>query len=59
MRLSLLPLGSLVLFLCTGCASSHEVKRPTVYRGGQYYGDAIHAEDLARNEDRSQHGVRN
>ena len=59
MRLSFLLGAALAVFLCTSCASSREAKRPTVYRGGQYYGDALHAKDLATNDDHSQQGVRN
>lgn len=37
----------LTALLGTGCASRSEARRPTVYRGGQYYGDAEHAQNLA------------
>lgn len=50
-RRSIVPLICLVTaaVICTGCASSRtaEAKRPSVYRGGQYYGDAVHSYDLA------------
>jgi len=31
------------LLMLAGCAQS---RQPTVYQGGQYYGNAIHAQDL-------------
>src|SRR5258708_33781153 len=43
LRFLCLPLA---LAIYTGCAAQPHVKRPYVYRGGQYYGDALHAEDL-------------
>jgi len=50
-RRSIVPLVCLLVaaVICTGCASSRtaEAKRPSVYRGGQYYGDAVHSYDLA------------
>jgi hypothetical protein len=51
-RRSIVPFVCLLLFtavICTGCTSSRsaEIKRPSVYRGGQYYGDAVHSYDLA------------
>lgn len=36
----------LTLAIGTGCSATSEPKRPHVYRGGQYYGDAIHGRDL-------------
>jgi len=33
------------LAMLAGCAHSPR-KRPHVYSGGQYYGDAVHAQDL-------------
>lgn len=33
--------------MCAGCASRPEAKRPTVYRGGQDYGNAVHSHELA------------
>lgn len=44
-----LPIICLLLAaaICAGCASRPEAKRPTVYRGGQYYGDAVHSHELA------------
>ena len=44
-----LPIVCLLLAaaLCAGCASQSETKRPTVYRGGQFYGHALHSQDLA------------
>ena len=32
--------------LIAGCAESVGTNRPSAYRGGQYYGDAVHARDL-------------
>jgi hypothetical protein len=48
-RRSIVPVICLLLAaaMCAGCASHSEAKRPTVYRGGQYYGDAVHSYDLA------------
>lgn len=37
----------LSIVILNACANK-EMRRPTVYRGGQYYGDAIHSEDLGR-----------
>jgi len=48
-RRRFVPISCLLLAaaLCTGCASRSEAKRPIVYRGGQYYGDAVHSHELA------------
>ena len=49
-RRPIVPLVCLLVaaVICTGCTSrTAEVKRPSVYRGGQYYGDAVHSYDLA------------
>ncbi|TCO94657.1 hypothetical protein EV701_102124 [Chthoniobacter flavus] len=60
MRLFLLVLGVFAVCLCTGCASSREAaRRPSVYLGGQYYGDALHADELAKNDNHSPKGTRN
>jgi len=60
MRLSLLVLGLSVVCFCTGCASPRETnRRPSVYLGGQYYGDAVHADDLAKNDNQATKGLRN
>jgi hypothetical protein len=63
MRVAVLLSCAFVVCLCAGCASSHEAtretKRPNVYLGGQYYGDALHAEDLATNDKHFQKGIRN
>jgi hypothetical protein len=34
--------------LIVGCADSAGSNRPSAYRGGQYYDDAVHAGDLER-----------
>ena len=41
-------LALLGLILLAGCAGKPEAQRPGVYRGGAYYGDAIHSEDVSR-----------
>ena len=37
-------LACAVLFV--GCSGAEQFTSPSVYRGGQYYGDAVHAEHL-------------
>ena len=34
------------IVLLAGCSGARESAAPSVYRGGQYYGDAVHAQDL-------------
>ena len=34
--------------MCVGCSGHSRDQRPEVYRGGQYYGDALHAKDLKK-----------
>jgi hypothetical protein len=41
-------LALLGFLLLAGCSSKSEPQRPGVYRGGAYYGDAIHSEDVSR-----------
>jgi uncharacterized lipoprotein len=36
----------LTIGLCAGCSSQQNENRPDIYRGGQYYGDAVRAKDL-------------
>lgn len=38
--------GLLLLLLSAFAACVHEERAANVYRGGQYYGDALHAKDL-------------
>jgi len=60
MRISL-PLLCLLfaIVLCASCSSSREARRPEVYRGGQYYGDALHANDFKPTEDHTRQAMRN
>ena len=41
-------LAVLGLIFLAGCTGELEEQRPGVYRGGAYYGDAIHREDVSR-----------
>jgi hypothetical protein len=36
----------LAIAISASCSSPPAKKRPAVYHGGLYYGDALHAEDL-------------
>lgn len=41
-------LSLLALIFLAGCSSHHDTQRPGVYRGGAYYGDAVHSGDVSR-----------
>jgi hypothetical protein len=37
---------AVAVLIFDGCATPREANQPRIYRGGQYYEDAVHAEDL-------------
>ncbi len=52
MRTFLRGVCAFIAMMALASCSSTEHNRPTVYRGGQYYGDAVHSTDLNQQNSR-------